>query len=102
MNKQPPLDDRHYLAIELLLTIGRRNKGLNRAAIAKQCGVSRMQLYRWEQRKDFQKALKKRTKQKHRKMFPKRTTLAEMALQGDEKSALQLLEACDLLTKEKR
>ncbi|QNG60322.1 helix-turn-helix domain-containing protein [Bacillus sp. PAMC26568] len=56
----PPLDERHYLAIELLMSVN--GKRLTRAKIAEKCAISRMQLYRWEQRKDFQQAYDKRMK----------------------------------------
>lgn len=52
---RPPLDDRHYLAIELLTTV----PTLNLEDIAKQCVVDRRTLYRWRMRKDFERELRK-------------------------------------------
>lgn len=96
----PPLDDRHYLAMELIIGVwvnGRRQK-LNRTQIARECGVSRMQLYRWEQRKDFQKELDKRRKRRLKEMFPRRNnTLVKQALNGDITAAIRILEANRLL-----
>ncbi|GIP13985.1 hypothetical protein J1TS5_61550 [Paenibacillus macerans] len=50
-----PLDDRHLLAIELLTTVPTPNL----EEIARACGVSRRQLYRYRQRKDFVRELDK-------------------------------------------
>ncbi|CAM4376111.1 phBC6A51 family helix-turn-helix protein [Paenibacillus phoenicis] len=50
-----PLDERHYLAIELLTTVPTPNL----EEIAQACGVSRRQLYTWRQRKDFTRELVK-------------------------------------------
>ncbi|MCM3788373.1 hypothetical protein M3221_08155 [Domibacillus indicus] len=54
----PPLDDRHYLAMELMMKPyydqkRDHNRWLNRSEIAELVGISRMQLYRLEQRKDL-------------------------------------------------
>lgn len=50
-----PLDERHYLAIELLTTVPTPNL----EEIARACGVDRRTLYRWRQRKDFTRELDK-------------------------------------------
>lgn len=50
-----PLDERHYLAIELLTTVPTPNL----EEIAQACGVSRRQLYTWRQRRDFARELEK-------------------------------------------
>ncbi len=93
----PPLDERHYLAIELMIQ-PYSNRWLTRQEIADIVGVSRMQLYRWEQRKDFQKALEKRRKQHLKAMFPRKdNTLVKQAINGDITSAIRILEACKLL-----
>lgn len=49
-----PLDERHYQAIALLVsgTMGYDD-------VARACGVDRRTLYRWRQRKDFDRALRK-------------------------------------------
>ncbi|MFD2876636.1 hypothetical protein ACFTAO_12775 [Paenibacillus rhizoplanae] len=46
-----PLDERHYLAIELLTTVPTPNLD----DIARACTVDRRTLYRWRLRKDFAK-----------------------------------------------
>ncbi|MFC7785675.1 phBC6A51 family helix-turn-helix protein [Rossellomorea sp. GCM10028870] len=90
----PPLDTRHYLAIELLLDF---QAGLSREEIAKECGVSRMQLFRWEKRKDFQREKDKRFKQKLDRMIPKKNrSYASLALSGDVKAAETILGAAGL------
>lgn len=50
-----PLDERHYLAIELLTTV----PTLNLDEIAQACGVDRRTLYRWRRRRDFARELEK-------------------------------------------
>ncbi|MNM83863.1 hypothetical protein D3C81_959330 [compost metagenome] len=50
----PPLDERHYQAIALLVA-GR----MGYAEIAKAIGVDRRTLHRWRKRKDFDRALRK-------------------------------------------
>jgi transcriptional regulator with XRE-family HTH domain len=66
----PPLDDRHYLAIDLLFYRGSLGYGMTRDDIAKECGVSRMQLWRWEQREDFSKAYDKEARKYMRGIDP--------------------------------
>ncbi|MNW55332.1 hypothetical protein D3C74_329840 [compost metagenome] len=46
-----PLDDRHYLAIELLTRVPTPNLD----EIARACGVDRRTLYTWRHRKDFER-----------------------------------------------
>jgi DNA invertase Pin-like site-specific DNA recombinase len=53
---RPPLDERHYRAIELL-ALKRVHNTLD--DIAAGVGVDRRTLYRWRQRKDFDKELRK-------------------------------------------
>ncbi|MGM0828087.1 MAG: phBC6A51 family helix-turn-helix protein [Bacillota bacterium] len=90
----PPLDERHYLAIELILDF---KSGLSREEIAGHCGVSRMQLHRWEQRKDFQREKDKRLKQKLDLMIPKKNrSYASLALSGDVKAVETILGAAGL------
>jgi transcriptional regulator with XRE-family HTH domain len=95
----PPLDERHYRAIEMLTGLYENGcwHWFTRQEIAEACGVSRMQLWRWEQRKDFQRELEKRRKAKLRAVFPRREELVEMALAGDAEAALEILRACDIL-----
>lgn len=50
-----PLDERHYVAIELLTTVPTPNL----EEIARACAVSRRQLYTWRKRKDFARELGK-------------------------------------------
>ncbi|MCL6458140.1 MAG: hypothetical protein K6T85_09055 [Gorillibacterium sp.] len=52
---RPPLDERHYLAIELLTTAPTKNLD----DIARACMVNRRTLYRWRLRKDFERELRK-------------------------------------------
>jgi AcrR family transcriptional regulator len=89
----PPLDDRHYLAIELLAEL----KRLSREDIAKACGVSRMTLYRWEQRKDFRREYEKLVQAKLRGMFPRKSAIVKLALKGDIDAVTRILDAADLL-----
>lgn len=53
---RPPLDERHYLAIELLTTVPTPNLD----DIARACTVDRRTLYRWRQRKDFARELRRK------------------------------------------
>ena len=53
--RRDPLSDKHYEAIRLMAELNRRNYD----DIAKQLGISRRQLYRWRQRKDFERALQR-------------------------------------------
>lgn len=55
---RPPLDARHFRAIELL---ARRSTHTSMEDIAAECSVSRRQLYRWMERRDFRSALRKAT-----------------------------------------
>ncbi|WP_371825312.1 phBC6A51 family helix-turn-helix protein [Paenibacillus soyae] len=50
-----PLTDKHYDAIRLLASLPHRNQ----EEIAQELSISRRQLYRWRQRSDFDKALRK-------------------------------------------
>lgn len=52
---RPPLDARHYLAIELLTSVPTQNL----EDIAGACGVDRRTLFRWRLRKDFERELRK-------------------------------------------
>lgn len=58
--RRAELDDRHYLAIELLTTVPTPNLD----DIARACGVDRRTLYRWRLRKDFDKAWRELGRQK--------------------------------------
>jgi len=53
-HRRPPMDERHFLAIELLSGI--RD---NYEEVAQTVGISRMQLYRWRKRPDFRRELRK-------------------------------------------
>lgn len=53
---RPPLDKRHHRAIELM---ARRSTHTSMDDIAAEVGVSRRQLYRWMERRDFRSALRK-------------------------------------------
>ncbi|RAV03036.1 phBC6A51 family helix-turn-helix protein [Paenibacillus sp. YN15] len=52
--RRPPLDERHYRAIEMLTRVPR----MNYEEIAAELGVDRRTLYRWRERPDFQRAYK--------------------------------------------
>ncbi|MCM3175941.1 phBC6A51 family helix-turn-helix protein [Paenibacillus sp. MER 99-2] len=58
--RRADLDDRHYLAIELLTTVPTPNLD----DIARTCGVDRRTLYRWRLRKDFDKAWRELSRHK--------------------------------------
>ncbi|MEI2284439.1 phBC6A51 family helix-turn-helix protein [Paenibacillus polysaccharolyticus] len=60
--RRAELDDRHYLAIELLTTVPTPNLD----DIARHCYVDRRTLYRWRLRKDFQRELTKAQERKHK------------------------------------
>jgi transcriptional regulator with XRE-family HTH domain len=91
----PPLDERHYLAIELMSkpfydrALG-RNRWLTRQEIANRVGISRMQLWRWEQRRDFQREKEKRVRAYVRSFVKTRKSYADLALSGDKK-ALEMI-----------
>ncbi|WAA13387.1 helix-turn-helix transcriptional regulator [Fervidibacillus halotolerans] len=74
---RPPLDDRHYTAIYLMTRpfydkkTGKK-RWLTRQEVADMVGVSRMQLWRWEQRKDFQREHDKALKAYLRTLKPKK------------------------------
>lgn len=57
------LDDRHYLAIELLTTVPTPNLD----DIARHCYVDRRTLYRWRLRKDFHRELEKAQERKQKR-----------------------------------
>jgi hypothetical protein len=57
---RPPLDERHYVAIELLTTVPTPNLD----EISRICTIDRRTLYRWRQRKDFDKELRKVSRMK--------------------------------------
>lgn len=99
----PPLDERHFLAMDLMVRpyyddkLG-RNRRLTRQEIADMIGISRMQLYRWEQRKDFQREKDKRLRAYVRSVVPKsRKSYADLAVAGDVKAFATVLNAAGLL-----
>ncbi|MFD2923875.1 phBC6A51 family helix-turn-helix protein [Halobacillus naozhouensis] len=92
----PSLSDEHYLAM-YLSTRPIAGHWLNREEIAEQVGVCRMTLYRWEQRKDYQREKDKVMRKYLREKFPKGETLATMAIAGDVDSAIKLLQAGDFI-----
>ncbi|WP_345242471.1 phBC6A51 family helix-turn-helix protein [Pontibacillus salipaludis] len=93
----PPLDERHYLAI-ILTVEGWKQNGkrvfFNKTEIAELVGVSRMQLYRWEQRKDYQhkknKALNRYLRELRKEI--KGQSLTQLALGGDTRAMIRLVE----------
>ncbi|WP_061575486.1 phBC6A51 family helix-turn-helix protein [Heyndrickxia coagulans] len=98
----PPLDARHFLAMDLMVRPyydGRlgRNRRLTRQEIADMIGISRMQLYRWEQRKDFQREKDKRLRAYVRSIVPKnRKSYADLAVAGDAKAFADIVKALDI------
>ncbi|AIM17282.1 hypothetical protein HW35_14430 [Bacillus sp. X1(2014)] len=101
----PPLDERHYYAIELMvrpvydkITGGKR--WLTRQEIANKVGVSRMQLWRWEQRKDFQREKEKRLKaawtSKRKTRRSAYDKYVDKAIAGDAKSLQKVLELFEI------
>lgn len=95
----PPLDDRHFKAIELFTQVIEGKRKFNRTQIAQKCNISRMQLYRWELREDFRKELDKRTKQKLNRIHPPRRKYetVDLAIAGDVKSAKLMLSIRDMI-----
>lgn len=69
--RRPPLGERHYKAIDML---SNSRKYGNHAKIARRLGISRMTLYRWRQRPDFQAELEREIKRKVRERFGDRRT----------------------------
>ncbi|OIB03505.1 hypothetical protein AK95_07800 [Paenibacillus sp. LC231] len=67
-SRRLPLNERHYAAIELLSDVPSRNH----EDIAHILGISRMTLYRWRQREDFDKELRKAIMRKVRARYPRR------------------------------
>lgn len=95
----PPLDERHYAAIELMIrpfydSKSGGNRWLTRTEIAEIIGISRMQLYRWEQRKDFQREKSKRFNAYWRRSSPKVQTYASLAIGGDARAFATIMSAC--------
>lgn len=91
----PPLDDRHYLAIKLL--VNQRRLKLTREQIAKRCGVSRMQLYRWEKRQDFQQEFSKACLAACKRPISREHTHVGLALKGDMRAVREVLTFNDFL-----
>ena len=93
-----PLSEKHYRAIDML-SEGRGR--LTRAQIAKKLKISRMALWKWMQRKDFQKALDKEIRRKVNEIMGKnnyrRGTLAASAISGDMRSLERVLRANDMI-----
>lgn len=58
--RRAELDDRHYLALELLTTVPTPNLD----DIARECSVDRRTLYRWRLRRDFDKAYRELSRHK--------------------------------------
>lgn len=52
-----PLEERHYLAIDMLTE--HRKHRMTHEEISKVLGITRMTLYRWEQRPDFKAELQR-------------------------------------------
>ncbi|MFD2615723.1 phBC6A51 family helix-turn-helix protein [Paenibacillus gansuensis] len=71
-----PLDIRHYEAIDMLSECGRERPA--REIIASTLGISRMTLYRWERRSDFQAELR-RTIQRKAAKHQRKVTFEMMA-----------------------
>jgi transcriptional regulator with XRE-family HTH domain len=80
------LTDNKLLAIELISS----PKRITREQVAELCGISRMQLWRWEQRKDFRKAVDRAIKEKIQREMSGKTTYVYAALAGDV-NALQVV-----------
>lgn len=90
--RRPPLGDKHLQAIQMLTD--RKTYG-NHEDIARRLGISRMTLYRWRQRADFQKALDKAIQMRIRKRFGNRrrdaSYLLAAAAVGDAKTVERTL-----------
>ncbi|SMF91202.1 Homeodomain-like domain-containing protein [Paenibacillus uliginis N3/975] len=66
--RRPPLNELHYAAIDLLSDVPTRNH----EDISHILGISRMTLYRWRQRDDFDRELGKAITRKVRAKHPHR------------------------------
>lgn len=76
-----PLQPYHYRAIDMLTQVPR----MNYEEIASELGVNRRTLFRWRQRPDFDRELRREINRKweaYQKTIPKPNLLA-MALSGD-------------------
>lgn len=74
---RPPLAERHYRAIELLAEVPRKNYDEIAAAV----GIDRRTLFRWRERKDFERELQKAIDKRlssMRKRMPKSGLLAHV------------------------
>lgn len=79
---RPALDERHYIAIELLTSVPTPNL----ADIAQACAVDRRTLYRWRKRSDFDRELRKVSRKKAEAMRRKaRRTQTPMSIDGIER-----------------
>ncbi|WP_199880713.1 phBC6A51 family helix-turn-helix protein [Bacillus massiliglaciei] len=93
----PPLNELHYMSIELKIRpyydekYGRK-RWLTRQEIADMIGVSRMTLYRWEQRKDYQKEHEKRLRKSLASRRGKDTYI-KRALGGDLAATVRIINA---------
>lgn len=90
-----PLSEKHLLAIEIM-TFGKR---YTQSEIAKMLGVSRMTLYKWRQRKDFDRLLEKTIRSNHERRMRRirDDSLTQMALAGDVVSIEKILRLHGLL-----
>lgn len=78
--RRPPLDERHYRAIEMLTRVPR----MNYEEIASELGVNRRTLYRWRNRRDFAKAYRELADAKFKAKFRRmRTDILAYALRGE-------------------
>lgn len=96
-----PLTGKHYEAIELLAE-GRRAYGGTHDKLAKKLGISRMMLYKWRIREDFDrelgKALKSRVSEIRRtRPIRNGVSITDLIAKGDEKVIRNILELHDLM-----